>query len=169
MALLDFVRKKLTPGQWNKWVSISDTFTPIWGKRSEITQRLLAGTCELCGKETAVEAHHIRKLADLQCKGHTEKPLWVQRMVARRRKSLMVCQPCHHQIRLRTLRWPSLERHAFLESDVIRKRSCVVRRRAVGKGPAMAPRWRPILRPARFGKRAMEKGYKAPRQRPPSF
>jgi hypothetical protein len=138
------------PLQGNKWVSISDTFIPIWGKRSEMPQRLLAGTCELCGKETAVEAHHIRKLADLQRKGQAEKPLWVQRMVARRRKSLMGCQPCHHQIRLRTLRWPSLETPAFLESGVIRKRSCVVRRRAVGKGPAMVPRWRPIL-PARTG------------------
>lgn len=97
------------PLQWNKWVSISDTLTPIWGKRSEITQRLLAGTCELCGKETAVEAHHIRKLADLQRKGQAEKPLWVQRMVARRRKFLMVCQPCHHQIHYGRYDGPALK------------------------------------------------------------
>jgi group II intron reverse transcriptase/maturase len=86
------------PLRWNKWVTINDAPEPIWGHRSEITQRLLAGICELCGVHGPVEAHHIRKLADLQQKGRRERPRWVQRMAERRRKSLMVCQPCHQDI-----------------------------------------------------------------------
>ena len=86
------------PLQWSKWVAINDSIKPIWSQRSEIVQRLLADTCELCGARAKVEAHHIRKLADLKASGQTPKPKWVQRMIARRRKSLMVCQQCHNDI-----------------------------------------------------------------------
>jgi len=86
------------PLQWSKWVEISDTIKPIWSQRSEIVQRLLAEKCELCEARAKVEAHHIRKLADLTVEGQTPKPKWAQRMVARRRKSLMVCQQCHSDI-----------------------------------------------------------------------
>jgi hypothetical protein len=44
------------------------------------------------------EVHHIRKLADLNRPGQREKPLWVRRMAARRRKTLVACQPCHEDI-----------------------------------------------------------------------
>lgn len=66
--------------------------------RSELLQRLLADTCELCGNTQNIEVHHIRKLADLNVKGRSEKPVWVQRMAARRRKTLVVCQDCHDAI-----------------------------------------------------------------------
>jgi Type II intron maturase len=68
--------------------------------RSEIVQRLLADQCELCGAEDNCEVHHIRKLADLNRPGEKEKPLWVKRMAARRRKTLVVCQKCHEEIHL---------------------------------------------------------------------
>ncbi len=42
---------------------------------TELLQRLLADTCELCGSTHNVEVHHIRKLADLNEKGRPEKPL----------------------------------------------------------------------------------------------
>jgi len=45
-----------------------------------------------------VEAHHIRKLADVRRKGRREKPLWMQVMLARKRKTLVVCQKCHDAI-----------------------------------------------------------------------
>jgi hypothetical protein len=55
--------------KWNKWVSINDNLTePIWSKRSEVVQRLLAQECELCGAHDNIEVHHIRQLADLKQK-----------------------------------------------------------------------------------------------------
>jgi hypothetical protein len=66
--------------------------------RSGLIQRLLAETCELCGSTDQVEVHHVRKLADLQRKGRRARPRWVQRMAALRRKTLVVCQACHHAI-----------------------------------------------------------------------
>jgi group II intron reverse transcriptase/maturase len=66
--------------------------------RTELEQRLLAETCELCGSHDAVEVHHVRGLKDLQRKGRGEKPQWVQIMAARRRKTLAVCRPCHNDI-----------------------------------------------------------------------
>jgi hypothetical protein len=87
------------PLRWNKWVAINDTKTkPIWSKRSEVVERLLAQQCELCGAEDNIEVHHIRKLADLECKGQPGKPEWARVMTARRRKTLVVCQGCHHDI-----------------------------------------------------------------------
>ncbi len=68
------------------------------GTRSELVKRLLADICELCGSKEDIEVHHIRKLADLKVEGRSEKPAWVQRMVARRRKTLVVCQDCHDAI-----------------------------------------------------------------------
>ncbi len=68
------------------------------GTRSELVKRLLADTCEMCGSQEDVEVHHIRKLADLNTEGRPEKPAWVKRMAARRRKTLVVCQDCHDAI-----------------------------------------------------------------------
>jgi hypothetical protein len=48
--------------KWNRWVAISEAETvPIWSKRSEVVERLLAQKCELCGCTERIEAHHIRK------------------------------------------------------------------------------------------------------------
>ncbi len=66
--------------------------------RSELITRLLANECELCGSTRECKVHHIRKLADLKIKGRAEKPTWVRRMAALRRKTLVVCQPCHEAI-----------------------------------------------------------------------
>jgi group II intron reverse transcriptase/maturase len=87
------------PLRWNRWAAINDRITiPIWSKRSEVVERLLAQKCELCGAEDNIEVHHIRKLADLERKGQGDKRKWVKVMAARRRKSLVVCQRCHNDI-----------------------------------------------------------------------
>jgi group II intron reverse transcriptase/maturase len=87
------------PLRWNKWAAINDAKTkPIWSKRSEVVERLLADKCELCGAEDNIEVHHIRRLADLERKGQSDKPEWVRVMAARRRKTLVVCQSCHNDI-----------------------------------------------------------------------
>jgi len=71
---------------------------PQWPKstRTELIQRLLAETCELCGSQERVEVHHIRRLRDLQRPGKGEPPPWVRQMAARQRKTLAVCWHCHH-------------------------------------------------------------------------
>jgi hypothetical protein len=63
--------------------------------RTELLLRLLAEECELCCSRENVQVHHIRKLADLKKKGRKEKPLWEQTMIARQRKTLVVCHECH--------------------------------------------------------------------------
>jgi hypothetical protein len=68
------------------------------GTRSELVKRLLADTCEMCGSKENIEVHHIRKLADLNAEGRPEKPAWVKRIAARRRKTLVVCHDCHDAI-----------------------------------------------------------------------
>ncbi|MDA7979470.1 MAG: reverse transcriptase domain-containing protein [Pirellulales bacterium] len=65
---------------------------------SELVWRLLADECELCGSQDNVQVHHIRALKDLQKPGRPQKPLWVQVMAARRRKTLVVCHACHRAI-----------------------------------------------------------------------
>ncbi|MGP2441305.1 reverse transcriptase domain-containing protein [Streptomyces sp. JW3] len=62
---------------------------------NELIHRLLAGSCELCGSPKRLEVHHISKLADLNKPGRTEKPAWVRMMAMRRRKTLVICRPCH--------------------------------------------------------------------------
>ena len=64
-------------------------------ERNELIKRLLADECEMCGSTVNVEVHHIRALRDLNVKGQGEKSLWIQVMAARRRKTLVVCRPCH--------------------------------------------------------------------------
>lgn len=80
-------------------------------KRSEVVQRLLAGKCELCGKEGPVEVHHIRKLADIDRPGRRPKVAWEKLMSARKRKTLVVCtgsDGCHQKIHAGLYDGPSL-------------------------------------------------------------
>ena len=72
----------------------------ILGTKSELLTRLMKGECELCGKIAALEAHHINQLKTLQKRwqGRRRKPPWVQFMLARRRKTIVVCRTCHQQI-----------------------------------------------------------------------
>jgi group II intron reverse transcriptase/maturase len=77
---------------------LPDTPYPYWDARTELVQRLLADTCELCGSQTDIEVHHIRALKDLKRYGRAEKPAWVKTMAARHRKTLVVCRSCHKDI-----------------------------------------------------------------------
>jgi transcription antitermination factor NusG len=77
---------------------IKEEPTRIWSDRTELEERLMADTCELCGSHEDVEVHHIRALKDLQKKGRIPKPQWVERMAARQRKTIIVCRTCHVDI-----------------------------------------------------------------------
>jgi hypothetical protein len=73
--------------------------TWIYQGRNELGKRLVADRCEWCGiSGTQVEVHHVRKLADL--KGKT---LWEQQMIARRRKTMVLCVECHDELHAGTL------------------------------------------------------------------
>lgn len=63
--------------------------------RSSIEERLKANICELCGTTESeyYEIHHINKLKNL--KG---KELWEIMMIAKHRKTMVVCRDCHHAI-----------------------------------------------------------------------
>jgi group II intron reverse transcriptase/maturase len=69
-------------------------------RRSDIVTRLRANQCEVCGQKGDCEVHHVRKLADLKKRWHGRKakPLWVQKMIALQRKTLVVCGDCHRKI-----------------------------------------------------------------------
>lgn len=78
--------------------SIDDSPTVYRNRRTELLTRLLANRCELCGAQANIQVHHVRKLRDLMDKGGRERPLWVKRMAALQRKTLVVCQGCHTAI-----------------------------------------------------------------------
>lgn len=83
---------------YDKKAVIEDIPYVVYGGRNELIKRLLADECELCGSKENVMVHHIRKLTDLNMKGRKEKPVWVQIMSTRRRKTLVVCHKCHTAI-----------------------------------------------------------------------
>ena len=66
--------------------------------RTELLQRLLAETCEVCGSMHNIEVHHIRKLADVNPKGRKSKPDWMHLMASRQRKTLVLCRTCHDNL-----------------------------------------------------------------------
>jgi hypothetical protein len=111
---------------------LNDTPAKISYQRSELVTRLLADTCELCDSQDRIEVHHIRKLADLNKPGRRPKPEWMKVMAARRRKTLVVCQPCHAAITHGRLH-QHLKRVTG-EPDAV-KVARPVRRGAVGKVP----------------------------------
>jgi hypothetical protein len=84
--------------RWQKSVIRDDEPREVFSVRSEVVQRLLAKRCELCGAQGNCQVHHVRKLADVNRPGRGQKPPWVKRMAARRRKTLVVCQACHEAI-----------------------------------------------------------------------
>jgi len=70
---------------------------PARPRRKELVTRLLTGQCEWCEQPGQVEAHQVRKLAGLARPGQPQ-PAWAQLMARKRRKTLIVCAPCHAAI-----------------------------------------------------------------------
>jgi group II intron reverse transcriptase/maturase len=84
---------------WKVDTSLDDRFVPFrFINTTELVQRLLAETCELCGSRDRIQVHHIRALRELKRKGRSGKPLWAKLMAARRRKTLVLCHRCHVDI-----------------------------------------------------------------------
>jgi group II intron reverse transcriptase/maturase len=66
-------------------------------RRKELVTRLLRGRCEWCQQYAPVHTHQVRKLADLGPPGPAQ-PEWASLMARIRRKTLIVCAPCHQLI-----------------------------------------------------------------------
>jgi group II intron reverse transcriptase/maturase len=105
----------------NMQAPLDDAPLRICGPRTELVQRLLAHTCELCGSEDNVEVHHVRALKDLRRKGQSEQPFWRHVMAARQRKTLVTCHLCHTAIHQGVPLQKSTATEKTLESRVLRK------------------------------------------------
>lgn len=63
-----------------------------YSSRTELLDRLSARKCEYCGTKSGyLEVHHVRKLKDIADGTAT----WKKFMIARRRKTLILCKDCH--------------------------------------------------------------------------
>ena len=65
-------------------------------ERNSLEARFRARRCELCGSEgegITFEIHHVSKVKNL--KG---KKAWERAMIAKKRKTLVVCRECHKRI-----------------------------------------------------------------------
>lgn len=65
---------------------------------TELEKRVRADRCEVCGSSERVEVHHIRKLTDRHRKDGRTMPAWKQQMIARQRKTLVLCRVCHEKL-----------------------------------------------------------------------
>ncbi len=85
-------KKKSTPSKETGIDSIASTMK--YTGRTELEQRISARKCEMCGKENVpFNIHHVHKLKDLK----TKEP-WEYMMIARQRKTLVLCKECHRKI-----------------------------------------------------------------------
>jgi group II intron reverse transcriptase/maturase len=111
------------PKMWQEANQLPNTH--IFSERSEIIERMSARQCEYCGREDGYfEVHHIRKLSDIK----EGKEKWQKRMIARRRKTLVLCVECHdllHAGKLPSWRASIYERSgepcAFKEASTVRR------------------------------------------------
>jgi group II intron reverse transcriptase/maturase len=83
------------PLKQQKRAAIVDRVTPpVVIRNRELIKRLMTGRCEVCKQKGDIRVRQIRSLAD-PSRSKAIKPEWVNIMVKRRRKTLMVCDVCH--------------------------------------------------------------------------
>jgi hypothetical protein len=86
------------PLKHNRWAVLSEPRpVPVTMPRKELIFRLRKRWCELCEHGTTVDVHHVARLAQLGKPGPGQ-PAWAALMAKKRRKTLIVCQPCHQAI-----------------------------------------------------------------------
>jgi group II intron reverse transcriptase/maturase len=75
--------------------SIVDQQPKTYQACTELEDRLAASHCEYCEKDGGYfEVHHIRRLKDIA----TKTKDWQRRMMERRRKTMILCIHCHHDL-----------------------------------------------------------------------
>jgi hypothetical protein len=70
---------------------------PVITPRKELIHRLRSRWCELCEQRAPVTVHQVAALARLGTTGPGQ-PAWAALMTRMRRKTLIVCRPCHEHI-----------------------------------------------------------------------
>jgi len=104
---------------WEIKATLKEQPSKMYGGRTELEQRLLADTCELCGSHDDVEVHHVRAMKNLYEYSGRPKPEWVKRMIALKRKTMPLCRWCHEDVHAgRPMRRKSIE---YEEVKAIRK------------------------------------------------
>jgi Type II intron maturase len=83
------------PLKWDIKATLEDDPSKLYNNRTELVQRLLADFCELCGSSEDIEVHHVRAMRKLHEYPGRSKPEWVKRMIALKRKTLILCKRCH--------------------------------------------------------------------------
>lgn len=83
------------PLTWDIKATLDEQSSKLYTGRTELVQRLLADFCELCGSDQNVEVHHVQAMRKLHEYPGRPKPEWVKRMIALRRKTLVLCKRCH--------------------------------------------------------------------------
>jgi hypothetical protein len=86
------------PLKRNMKATLEERPSRLYDNQTELVQRLLAESCELCGSEKDVEVHHVRAMRKLHEYPGRSKPEWVKRMMALRRKTLILCKRCHEAV-----------------------------------------------------------------------
>lgn len=87
-----FARKPISANPNTDCIPITVMYTST----TSLVDRLKAGKCELCGAEDCkIEIHHVRKLKNL-----TGKSNWERFMIARKRKTIALCENCHKKLHL---------------------------------------------------------------------
>ncbi len=81
--------------QWDIKATLREQPPRLGANRSELERRLLAEFCELCGSDKDVEVHHVKAMRKLHEYPGRPKPAWVVRMIALKRKTLLLCKRCH--------------------------------------------------------------------------
>lgn len=80
------------PKAWN--VDEMPNTLCLTSPRSELVKRLNYGICEYCGRtDQSLESHHVRKVRALRKRPNLK--IWEEIMVARNRKTLVICSECH--------------------------------------------------------------------------
>jgi AI2M/AI1M-like HNH endonuclease len=96
--------------KWDIKAMLEEQPSKLYTGRTELVQRLLADFCELCGNDQDVEVHHVQAMRKLHEYKGRPKPEWVKRMIALRRKTLVLCRTCHEDVDLgRPLRRQSIK------------------------------------------------------------
>jgi hypothetical protein len=81
--------------KWDRRATLNEQPPKLYGNQTELVQRLLADFCELCGSSEDVEVHHVQAMRKLHEDPGRPKPEWVKRMIALKRKTLLLCKRCH--------------------------------------------------------------------------
>ena len=83
---------------WDIGATLEEQPQKLYGGRTELVQRLLAEFCELCGSSEDVEVHHVQAMRKLHEYPGRSKPEWFKRMIALKRKTLLLCKSCHEDV-----------------------------------------------------------------------